>query len=147
MISVYNNATFEVVKLSLKRLISLFLVLILLLSLTATCFYADEEAAQEVVEEETEEPTEETEAPTQPPPTEPPKPDPKKLGYAKHAATLDETVYRDSDLGATYTEDYTTFKLWAPTADDVKVCIYKTGSDKEEGFNNIAVKRVGYIFG
>nr|WP_316614248.1 type I pullulanase [uncultured Ruminococcus sp.] len=109
-------------------------------SLTATCFYADEEAAQEAAEEETEVPTEETQAPTQPPPTEPPKPDPKKLGYAKYAAKLDETVYRDSDLGATYTEDHTTFKLWAPTADDVKVCIYKTGSDKEEGFNNIVVK-------
>ncbi len=125
---------------SIKRLISLFLALILVFSLTATCFYADEEAAQQVAEEETEVPTEETQAPTQPLPTEPPKPDPKKLGYAKYAAKLDETVYRDSDLGATYTEDHTTFKLWAPTADDVKVCIYKTGSDKEEGFNNIAVK-------
>lgn len=140
MISVYNHAKFEDIKLSIKRLISLFLALILVFSLTATCFYADEEAAEQVTEEETEDPTQETEAPTQPPPTEPPKPDPKKLGYAKYAAKLDEKVYRDSDLGATYTEDYTTFKLWAPTADDVKVCIYKTGSDKEEGFNNIAVK-------
>ena len=155
MISVYNTAKFEVVKLNLKRIVSLLLVLILLLSLTATCFYADEEAEEaaeeEVVteapptdppteaptEEETEEPTEE---PTQPPPTEPPKPTPARLGYAKYAAKLDETVYRDTDLGATYTEDYTTFKLWAPTADDVKVCIYKTGSDKEEGFNTIAIK-------
>ena len=161
MISVYNNAKFEVIKLILKRVISLILALLMLLSVTAPCFYADEEGqpaeqeAEEVVEEEpaeappteppTEAPTEEeteepTEEPTKPPPTEPPKPDPRKLGYAKYAAKLDETVYRDSDLGATYTEDYTTFKLWSPTADDVKVCIYKTGSDKEEGFNTIAVK-------
>lgn len=121
-----------------------------------TCFYADEEEApaeEEVVEEETEAPTEApteeeteepTEAPTQPPPTEPPKPNAKKMGYAKYAAKLDETVYRDTDLGATYTEDYTTFKVWSPSADDVKVCIYKTGSDEEEGFNTIAVKPMNY---
>lgn len=147
-----------------KRIISLFLVLILLFTLSITCFYADEEerAAEEEVEEvveETEEETEApppteppteaptepeteepTEAPTQPPPTEPPTPSPALLGYAKYAEKLDESVYRDVDLGATYTEDYTTFKVWSPTADDVKVCIYKTGSDDEEGFNTIAVK-------
>ncbi len=142
----------------LKRIISLFLVLIMLCSVSLVCSYADEEAEQEVVAEEepTEEPTqapteppteEETEPPTQAPthpPTEPPKPDAKKLGYAAYAKKLDETVYRDSDLGATYTEDYTTFKVWSPAAQDVKVCIYKTGSDEEEGFNTIAVKPMQY---
>ena len=102
----------------------------MIISLTATCFYAveEEEVVEEaVVEEEpepteppteppTEAPTEEeteepTEAPTQPPPTEPPVPHPSWMGYAKYAAKLDETVYSDSDLGATYTEDYTTFKV------------------------------------
>ena len=142
-----------------KRVFSLFLALIMIISLTATCFYAveEEEVVEEAVVEEEPEPTEPpteppteapteketeepTEAPTQPPPTEPPVPHPSWMGYAKYAAKLDETVYSDSDLGATYTEDYTTFKVWAPTADDVKVCIYKTGSDEEEGFNTIGIK-------
>lgn len=109
-------------------------------------FYADEDTDGEVVmEEETEE--EETEAPTAAPtqpPTEPPKPNAKKMGYAAYAKKLDETVYTDTDLGATYTEDYTTFKVWSPAADDIKVCIYKTGSDEEEGFNTIAVKPMKY---
>ena len=131
----------------IKRIISLLLVCFLLLSVAVTCFYADEEEVIEeevIVEEETEEETEEpTVAPTQPP-TEPPKPDAKKLGYAAYAKKLDETVYNDTDLGAVYTEDYTTFKVWSPAADDVKVCIYKTGSDEEEGFNTIAVKPMKY---
>ena len=132
----------------LKRIISLLLVFILISSLTAVCIFADEEEVvneEGVVVEETEE--EETEAPTAAPtqpPTEPPKPNPKKLGYAAYAKKLDETVYTDTDLGATYTEDYTTFKVWSPAADDVKVCIYKTGSDEEEGFNTIAVKPMKY---
>ena len=133
-----------------KRLISLFLILVLLTSAAMICCYADEEDGQEIAaEEETEEVTEEeteepTEAPTQPPPTEPPKPNPKKLGYAAYAKKLDETVYTDTDLGATYTEEYTTFKVWSPAADDVKVCIYKTGSDDEDGFNTLAVKPMKY---
>ena len=131
----------------LKRIISLFLTFVLISSFAVMSFYADEEEVVEeiVMEEETEE--EETEAPTAAPtqaPTEPPKPDPKKLGYAAYAKKLDETVYSDADLGATYTEDYTTFKVWSPAADDIKVCIYKTGSDEEEGFNTIAVKPMKY---
>ena len=125
-------------------------MLILAFSVTVTCVYADEEDGEELAveevlaEEETEEETEaSTEAPTQPP-TEPPKPDPNKLGYAAYAKKLDETVYTDSDLGATYIEDHTTFKVWSPAAKDVKVCIYKTGSDEEEGFNTIAVKPMKY---
>lgn len=129
-----------------KRIISLFLIFVLVCSVAGTCFFADEEdsdeaiAVEETEEEETEEPTE---APTQPP-TEPPKPTAKKLGYEAYAKKLDQTVYRDADLGATYTEDYTTFKVWSPAADDVKVCIYKTGSDDEEGYNTIAVKPMKY---
>ena len=85
----------------LKRIISLFLVCICLLSAAVTCFYAEgeEEAIEEETVEETEEPTE---APTEPP-TEPPKPNPKKLGYAAYAKKLDETVYTYTDLGSTYT--------------------------------------------
>jgi len=142
----------------LKRVISLFLVLVCLSFAAVTCFYADEEQVQEevvvveeapenvveVIEEPTPEPTEPpTEEPTEKPtqaPTEPPKPSPQRLGYTGYAKKLDETVYKDGDLGASYHKDYTTFKVWAPYADDVKVCIYKTGSDDEEGFNTIAVK-------
>lgn len=36
--------------------------------------------------------------------------------------------YYDGDLGALYTNDYTTFKLWAPISNEVSVCIYDTGA-------------------
>lgn len=36
-------------------------------------------------------------------------------------------IYSGDDLGANYTKEKTTFKLWAPTADDVKVCLYEDG--------------------
>ena len=67
-------------------------------------------------------------------PTEAPKPalTAKDFGYAAYAALLDKTVY-DGELGAIYSPDETTFRLWSPVASDVKVCIYKTGSDNEEG--------------
>ena len=41
-------------------------------------------------------------------------------------------TYDGDDLGATWTESKTTFKVWAPTAEAVKVALYSTGSDKEE---------------
>ena len=50
----------------------------------------------------------------------------------QYAKLLDETVY-DGELGAIYTPDYTIFRVWSPVASDVKVCIYKTGSDEEAG--------------
>ena len=128
-----------------KRIISLLLVLICLFGTTVVCFYAEgEEVVQEeqpmdaqqdpneIIDEPTEEETEApTEEPTEPP-TEPPF-TPATYGYEGYAKKLDTTVYRDSDLGAVYTKDHTTFKLWAPT-----------GSDEEEGFNTIAVKPMKY---
>lgn len=42
-------------------------------------------------------------------------------------------TYSGSDLGANYTKDSTTFKLWAPTSSSVTVKLYATGSDDEEG--------------
>ena len=123
-----------------KRIISLFFVLICLTSVFVTGFYAEGEAEENEM-------TEETEAPTQKPtmaPTEPPKPSASKLGYAAYAKKLDETVYKDTDLGAVYSKDSTTFKVWSPAADDVKVCVYKTGSDSEEGFNTLVVKPMKY---
>ncbi len=126
-----------------KRIISLLLCLICLSSVALVCAYAEGE--EELIEEETE--MEETEPPTEKPtqpPTEPPKPSAKRLGYAAYAKKLDETVYSESDLGAKYSSDSTTFKVWSPAADDVKVCIYKTGSDDEEGFNTLTVTPMKY---
>ena len=56
--------------------------------------------------------------------------------YAAYAAKLDETAYNGNDLGATYTKKATTFKVWSPTASEVKVRLYKYGSEKEnkDGF-------------
>ena len=56
--------------------------------------------------------------------------------YAAYAAKLDETSYNGNDLGATYTKKATTFKVWSPTASEVKVRLYKHGSEKEnkDGF-------------
>ncbi|MDE7389946.1 MAG: type I pullulanase [Lachnospiraceae bacterium] len=45
----------------------------------------------------------------------------------------DYATYSGSDLGSNYTKDSTTFKLWAPTSENVKVNLYATGSDDEEG--------------
>lgn len=42
-------------------------------------------------------------------------------------------TYEGSDLGATYTEEKTTFKVWSPTAGQVTVNLYRTGSDAEPG--------------
>ena len=41
--------------------------------------------------------------------------------------------YDGNDLGATYTPEKTTFKVWSPTATEVKLNLYATGSDSEEG--------------
>ena len=39
--------------------------------------------------------------------------------------------YSGNDLGCTYCFDRTTFKVWSPDASNVKVQLYKTGSDSE----------------
>ena len=33
----------------------------------------------------------------------------------------------EMDLGAVYTKKYTAFRLWAPTADAVTLCLYREG--------------------
>ncbi|EOS34019.1 pullulanase, type I [Lachnospiraceae bacterium A4] len=38
-------------------------------------------------------------------------------------------TYEGDDLGATWTKDKTTFKVWAPTADKVEVKLYKSGTE------------------
>lgn len=38
--------------------------------------------------------------------------------------------YDGADLGASYTKEQTVFKVWAPTAEQVKLCLYSDGADE-----------------
>lgn len=40
-------------------------------------------------------------------------------------------TYNGNDLGAVYSKQSTQFRLWAPTADKVRICFYATGNDTE----------------
>lgn len=41
---------------------------------------------------------------------------------------IDELYYYDGkDLGCTYTKESTAFRVWAPTAEEVELCLYKEG--------------------
>ena len=40
-----------------------------------------------------------------------------------------EFTYEGKDLGAVWAPKYTTFKVWAPTAEDVKLALYRTGTE------------------
>ncbi len=42
-------------------------------------------------------------------------------------------AYGEEGLGAVWSEDATTFKVWSPEAKRVQVRLYKTGSDEEDG--------------
>lgn len=64
--------------------------------------------------------------------------------YEEKAKELDQQAYTGNDLGSTYSADATTFKLWAPTASDVKVNLYSTGSDEEEGASDLGVYDMTY---
>lgn len=58
--------------------------------------------------------------------------------YTKAAEDIDaKYAYTGDDLGITYTKEATTFTAWSPTATDVKVNIYETGSDDEKGAHEI----------
>lgn len=37
-------------------------------------------------------------------------------------------TYTGNDLGSTWTPEYTRFRVWAPTADAVSVCLYRSGN-------------------
>ena len=37
-------------------------------------------------------------------------------------------TYEGDDLGAAWTKDSTTFRVWAPTADSVKINLYESGT-------------------
>ncbi len=58
--------------------------------------------------------------------------------YSNACEAIDsEFAYNGNDLGATYAPDKTTFKVWSPTATAVKLNLYATGSDSEEGAADI----------
>ena len=50
--------------------------------------------------------------------------------YEGNAKKLDKTTF-SGELGALYTKSATTFRVWAPTSDDVKVKFYKKGDSKD----------------
>ena len=62
----------------------------------------------------------------------------KTNAYELAAIELDKQYgYDGDDLGATYTPERTTFKAWAPTATEITLNLYTTGSDSEEGAANL----------
>ena len=59
--------------------------------------------------------------------------------YTVASETIDSKyTYTKRDLGANYTPAATTFKVWAPTATEVKLNLYATGSDSEPGAKDLA---------
>ena len=61
------------------------------------------------------------------------------VSYSDMSA-LDQYAYSGNDLGAVYSKSSTTFKVWAPTASNVQLKRYKTGSDSESGAGVIETK-------
>ena len=58
--------------------------------------------------------------------------------YSVAAMELDELyAYDGDDLGSTYTPEATTFKVWSPTSEAVTLKLYATGSDAEEGAQDL----------
>ena len=54
--------------------------------------------------------------------------------YVVAVEALDaEYTYSGNDLGATYSPEKTVFKVWSPTATEVTLNRYATGSDSEAG--------------
>ena len=51
-------------------------------------------------------------------------------------------AYDGNDLGATYSPEKTVFKVWSPKATEVKVNLFATGSDEEEGAQLIGFKEM-----
>ena len=51
--------------------------------------------------------------------------------YQAYAANLDKSAYSGNDLGASYSKKATTFKVWSPNAESVRVNIFEHGSDNE----------------
>lgn len=56
-----------------------------------------------------------------------------------------EYTYTGNDLGANWTEEKTVFKVWAPTADHVKLCLYESGqSGMDDLIDEFEMVKGGY---
>ena len=54
------------------------------------------------------------------------------------------STYHGNDLGSIYTPECTVFKVWAPSAEQVLLKLYSTGSYYEEGAQVIGIKQMLY---
>ncbi|MBE6822614.1 MAG: type I pullulanase [Ruminococcaceae bacterium] len=54
--------------------------------------------------------------------------DPVKLSAIYHSPDFEKNYYYPEELGAIYSPDATTFRVWAPLADFVSLCLYEQGS-------------------
>lgn len=66
------------------------------------------------------------------------------VDYQALSAKYDKTIYNGNDLGATYSNKSTTFKVWSPSAKLISVALYATGTDKENGKKNISTTPMVY---
>ncbi len=57
--------------------------------------------------------------------------------YSDAAMALDKEYAYDGELGAIYSPEATTFKVWAPLATKAELNLYATGSDSEEGAEDL----------
>lgn len=100
----------------LKRLISLVLAMLMIAGLTTICLTAD---AAEVETAET-----------------------GALGSYYNVNYLENKAYNGTDLGSTYTPAKTTWKVWSPEAKSIVLNLYATGSDLENGAENLGTHKL-----
>ena len=67
-----------------------------------------------------------------------------QANFEKTYEQLDSLAYSGDDLGAVYSKESTTFKVWAPTAEKVVLKLYSTGSDSEQGAKALAQHEMDY---
>lgn len=117
----------------LKRLIASALAMLTILSTSVVAVYATSSATDstDATQSSTEKTTKSKKKSTKTPITS------DALGMNKYIKYLENRVYKGT-LGAVYSKKETTFKVWSPAADSVKVCIYTTGTDGEEGAQMIS---------
>lgn len=106
----------------IKRLLAFMLIMILLPCTAIPAVYATDETQAQTQAQTKAKTQKATEAPITA----------ESVGMKKYVEHL-ESMYYTGNLGATYSKTETTFKLWSPLADSVKVCIYTKGTDGEDG--------------
>ncbi len=67
--------------------------------------------------------------------------------YSTASDAIDaEYGYDGKDLGANYSPESTTFKVWAPTATSIQLNLFATGSDYEDGAKNLGTYNLEKLF-